>query len=148
MNLESDLGFLRIFECKAFVYIHKELRHGKFEPRSKEGIFVGDSAGNGIRIFPEMETKLYHQGMLNLSNKKIWSDSNAIFLRNMEILDLCAGLHNDANNNSMLERGHVSNVHSENIDENNIADEEINAEDLTYYPGIRRSSGQSSSPDL
>ena len=48
---KPNLSHLRVFGCKAYVYVHKQKRR-KFDEKAIEGIFVGyDLRSKGYRIY-------------------------------------------------------------------------------------------------
>lgn len=109
---------------------------------------VGYYAENWYRVFMPNENKIITSrdvDFIEQDNLEAQPDNDST--NHMEILDVGTGLKNVANNNNILEGGHVSNGQSEDIEENSIGDEEINVEDLKYFPGIRSSSRSLNPPN-
>lgn len=65
------ISHLRVFGCKPYQHIHKEVRHSKFEPVSSEGVLVGYDQDN------------FNYQIFDLSTQKVVMSHDATFEENV-----------------------------------------------------------------
>lgn len=120
----------------------------KFEPSYKYGFLVGYSAGNGYRIFIPSENQIIISRDVDLIEGQKLAMSSLNNLRNdMEVSGNELILNDEGINSDTSEDREINNNNYRCIGEPSTGNEEINFEELTYYPGARRSTRPSNPPD-
>ena len=144
LNKKPDLSHVRMFGSKAFVHIPKAKRKGKLERRAKIGYLVGLERDNSYRVY------LPEEGKIDLS-RDVSVDENTVVSPKKDTQDENhdGTVEFDDPFTPFLQEESTSHNHEEPVkgdQEHLIEDVERNiqpcqeADAVTHFPGIRRSS--------
>lgn len=138
---KPNLSHIRIFGCKAFVHKPKQRRTDKMETRAEEGVLVGYDRGDAYRILLKNSKAVVISkdvSFFELEKPRSRDTDKRTAGMFFELEDDLDEFHIDENmdqfsgpvNNSEIAEAPVTMGH--NIEESDSID------DLTYHPGIRR----------
>ena len=157
MNKKPDLKFVRKFGSKSYVHVPKKKRRGKFDERATVGICVGFERGNSYRIYIPKQKKIIVSRDVSFnetgSSSEFSIEDHPHTITNEEgAYEIFTDDHDDDQEHETQET--PDQMSDDNQDEDIIpeSDEEdpneddIDVDNLTYDPGLRRSTRPSKPP--